>query len=965
MRKNFYAILFLFISFFVLGQVTISPSTFNVDQQITITVNLAQTSCNNIPTSTTKVYMHAGIGDDNNAFGFSVVGNWGQDNGIGLMTNNGNGTWSITITPSVYFGLNATQQANATKLGLVFRNATGTQEHKRPLTPSGCGDHIYNVGTFQLNLTAPLNNSTTILSPGGNLAVAANNTGGTANYVLRANGSVINTQNNVSSYSFTDTNIQANRIYELEVTQGTSTIRRNFSALINPGTLSQAKPSGLEDGINYLSGDATKAILQLNAPNKDFVYVAGSFNNWQPTSAHAMRRDPSTGLFWLELSGLVPGQIYTYQYWVVRQNPIAGSPALVKTADMYSYMVLSPFDDPWIPSASYPNLPAYPQGQEREVSVLQTGQTPYPWSQATLNFQKPDRDKLVIYEVLVRDFDANRNYQDLINRMDYFKNLGINAIQLMPVMEYEGNESWGYNTSFHLALDKFYGTETKFKELIDLCHQNGIAVILDVALNHAFGRNPGVRMWMNDPDGDGWGLPTSENPYFNTTARHSYSVGEDFNHQSAMTQYYTRRVIKRWIEDFKIDGFRWDLTKGFTQNCSGGDDACTNAYQQDRVDVLRAYADYSWSLDPNHYVIFEHLGSDGEEQQWANYRLNEGKGIMLWGEMWSQYKQLAQGFSTGADIGRMRSESRGFQTKMLIGYPESHDKDRMMYEAKTFGNAGGLAPVQNNLNNALYRMRALGALSLLVPGPKMVWHFGALGMDDSIFTCSNGTVNPEGDAIPGDCKLDTKPQPQWVNNWLANPNRAPIYNEWARMIDLKKSNPVFSRNSAVSPDGNLIRPRIYIWDDNLPSSQLKNVVIIANMSVAAQNINPSFPYTGTWVNLMDNSTINVTNTSATINLQPGEYRIYGNQPAVLSDEFTPIEKQLVELYPNPTKDIFALNRATQELYIYSMTGQLVKTFKGKYAENHVFNVQDLNSGIYLIKSIDASGAQFQTKLWKQ
>merc|ERR1711974_264125 len=103
--------------------------------------------------------------------------------------------------------------------------------------------------------------------------------------------------------------------------------------------------------------------------------------------------------------------------------------------------------------------------------------------------------------VLVRDFDANRNYQDLIDRLDYFKNLNVNAIQIMPVMEYEGNESWGYNTSFHMALDKYYATENKFKEFIDICHQNGIAVILDVALNHAFGRNPMQRMWMNDPDG--------------------------------------------------------------------------------------------------------------------------------------------------------------------------------------------------------------------------------------------------------------------------------------------------------------------------------------------------------------------------------------------------------------------------------------------------------------------------------
>ena len=156
----------------------------------------------------------------------------------------------------------------------------------------------------------------------------------------------------------------------------------------------------------------------------------------------------------------------------------------------------------------------------------------------------------------------------------------------MPVMEFEGNESWGYNTSFHMALDKFYGSEDKLKEFIDLCHQNGIAIILDVVLNHAFGRNPMVRMWMNDPENDGWGPPSSDNPYFNETPRHSYNVGDDFNHQSALTQEYTKRVIKHWVEDFNIDGLRWDLTKGFTQNCEN-DEGCTNSYQQDRVDILK------------------------------------------------------------------------------------------------------------------------------------------------------------------------------------------------------------------------------------------------------------------------------------------------------------------------------------------------------------------------------------------
>merc|ERR1712169_171632 len=129
----------------------------------------------------------------------------------------------------------------------------------------------------------------------------------------------------------------------------------------------------------------------------------------------------------------------------------------------------------------------------------------------------------------------------------------------------------------------------KLRELIDVCHQNGIAVILDLALNHAFGRNPMVRMWMDNPDGDGWGGPSSENPYFNVTATHTYSVGNDFDHSNPRTKDYTKRVIKHWVEEFHIDGFRWDLTKGFTQNCTSGNETCTNGYQQDRVDVLREY----------------------------------------------------------------------------------------------------------------------------------------------------------------------------------------------------------------------------------------------------------------------------------------------------------------------------------------------------------------------------------------
>ena len=536
----------------------------------------------------------------------------------------------------------------------------------------------------------------------------------------------------------------------------------------------------------------------------------------------------------------------------------------------------------------------------------------------------------------------------------------------MPVMEFEGNESWGYNTSYHMALDKFYGPKEKMKEFVDLCHQNGIAVILDIALNHAFGRNAMNRMWMNDPDGDGWGSPASDSPYFNMVATHSYSVGSDFNHQQSRTQNYTRRVVKQWIEEFKIDGFRWDLTKGFTQNATGSE-ANTNAYQQDRVDVLKNYADYTWSLDPTHYAIFEHLGSDNEEKEWANYRLSEtpSKGVMMWSEMTYAYAQLACGYATGADIYRIGSDAHsGFLGKRVMGYPESHDKERLLYTAMTTGNAAGAAPPFGNLNNALGRMSSIGATSLLIPGPKMIWHFADLGMQMSIYDCNNGTVNTESDPTPGDCKLYTKPQPQWVGNWLGVTERAKIYNDWSKMIALKVSEPVFEGSYSISPDGNNVKQRIYIFDNALPSTQLKNVVVLANFSVANLTIVPSFPYAGTWYNLMDNSSITVTDVNAPISINAGQFFVYGNKLSTLGNNEIEAAKAIT-LSPNPTSNNFTLSANTTKVEIYSITGQLVKSYKSNFSTESQFEISDLNNGIYLVKATDTNDRETTLKLVKQ
>ncbi|MFC4723278.1 alpha-amylase family glycosyl hydrolase [Geojedonia litorea] len=957
MNRTLLLILVLFTSFAYAQQQTVtysvSPSVFEETDNITLTFNGSSINESTWGVSGNALYLWSWSYDLNlsNLQDCPTNGTWANSNEANKLTYNaGNDTYTISFVPTTFYS-----RTGIGRIGFLIKAKDGTGDKKSQ-------DILVDVGAFQVSLTSPTQNSATILSSGGNLSISASNTGGNANYVLKANGSIINSQSNISSYAFTHNTITSNQFYELEVTQASTTITKSFSVLIDPGTISATLSGTFEDGINYDPSDPTKATLLLYANGKDFVYVAGSFNNWQPTSAYAMKRDFSrNGRYWLTLTGLTPGQIETFQYWAVDKTPVANSQKLVKVADPFSTLILNPFDDPEIASSgSYPNVPAYPTGGGNfEVTVLQTNQTSYNWQ--VTNFNKPKKEDLIIYEVLVRDFDADRNYQNLIDRIDYFKNLNINAIELMPIMEFEGNKSWGYNTAHHMALDKYYGTKDKLKELIDLCHQNGIAVILDLALNHAFGRNSLVRMWSNDPDGDGYGPPSTDNPYFNTSAKHSYSVGEDFNHQSARTKEYVKRVIKHWIQEFKIDGFRWDLTKGFTQNCTAGDDGCTNSYQADRVAVLKEYADYSWTIDPDHYVIFEHLGGDTEEQEWANYRLGEGKGIMMWSEMWNDYKNLAQGNASG--FSRMGHTAHGFTGKRTLGYPESHDKDRIMYEMVQFGNSGAGYDVRD-LNTALARMSTLGAVSIPIPGPKMIWHFADLGMDDSIWTCENGVVNSDYDGNgDGDCKLDTKPQPQWVENWLGDANRSQVRSDWARLINLKINEPVFEGDYNINSGG--LTPRIYVFDNSLSSSQLKNVVILANFGLSAANVTPDFPYTGTWYDLMDetgNTTLNVTNTTTPINIPAGGFKMYGNQSSTLA--VTEAQTNLFTIYPNPVKSSFKINAPVNTIKLYDITGKLVKTFEGNFSKQNDFDISELNQGLYLAKIENNNGQSSISKLIK-
>ena len=299
-----------------------------------------------------------------------------------------------------------------------------------------------------------------------------------------------------------------------------------MTSLFSINTISFDVPAGAKDGVTFLN-NGTSVIFNLYAPKKNSVSIIGDFNNWQVSAQYALKNSTDGTRWWIQIDNLDPNKEYAYQYYV------DGS---LRIADPYTEKVLDPDNDKYISSTTYPNLKAYPSGLTSGiVSTFWYNQPSYTWQ--STSFTRPDPKNLVIYEMLVRDFVATHDYKTIKDTLSYFSNLGVNAIELMPISEFEGNDSWGYNPNFYFAPDKYYGTKNDLKALIDACHAKGIAVIQDIVLNHSFGSSPMVQMYFTN------GAPSADNPWYNTVATHPYNVGFQFNHESAATKYFVKNVL--------------------------------------------------------------------------------------------------------------------------------------------------------------------------------------------------------------------------------------------------------------------------------------------------------------------------------------------------------------------------------------------------------------------------------------
>ncbi len=593
--------------------------------------------------------------------------------------------------------------------------------------------------------------------------------------------------------------------------------------------------------------------MVLYAPLKETVFAWGDFSDWELDLKYQAKRDASQNMFWIPIGGLTAGQEYAFQYYI-DEGIVVGDP--------YSEKVLHSNDDE-ISDATYPNLKRYPSKANGDyVSVLQTNKPEYVWQ--TTNYQRPASEDLVVYELLVRDFSVEGNYQTVIDSLDYLENLGINAIELMPVTEFSGNKSWGYNPNYYMAPDRSYGTEAKLKEFIDECHSRGIAVILDVVFNQSDQRFPYAWMWSNQTPGGEFAISV-ENPYFNQIAKHPFSVFYDFNHESADTRKYLDDANKFWLEEYKIDGYRFDLSKGFTQKESLGNQGLWDAYDVERVNTLKRMYDEIRTVDNSAYVILEHLGGNQEERDLGNY------GMMTWGIMHSQFKENVLGNSGNSDINRLDYKARGWNFPNFVGYAESHDEERLMVDALLYGQSSGNYNVRD-LNTALERVAAANALLMAVPGPKMLWQFGEIGYDYSINYCTDGTIS-------NDCRTGDKPVPV---NYFAQTPRKRLYHQMAEIHKLKTEHKLFSAsridNTGGSQLGNDLAKLVKItannYTDNPTTAEQSNALVLANMDVNPRTFTPAFHHTGTWYNHYSNTSFNVDDVNMTVTLEPGEFAVF-------------------------------------------------------------------------------------------
>ena len=852
---------------------------------------------------TGDVYAHIGV-ITNKSTGDSdwkyVVSGWEVNLPKAKLTRTSADKYQLSIPTDVRTYFAVPQNEKILKIAMVFRS--GAQVGGSYLEGKDVGGKDIFVTVYEQTLTAEITHPTSgsLFLPGENITVTGSALESDGLKLYLNNDLLHTTTTNSIEHSIVAP-LTGSHTLRLEAYNDLGTVDNEVTFFIHEPPVTQIMPNAWRFGVNPISDTEVAVVLQ--APHKEYVYLIGDFNNWEPRPEYQMFKDGE--LFWIVLDNLSPNEIYGYQYFIDGE---------LRLADPYTNLVLDPWNDKYISESVFPNLKDYPTGKtEGLVSLFETAPTAYVWQ--VEDFTTPPTKNMTFYEVLIRDFTTEGTINAVTEKLDYLQDLGVNAIELMPFNEFEGNDSWGYNPSFYFATDKAYGTPDDYKAFIDACHERGMAVIMDVVLNHSFSQSPLAQMYWEG------NKPAANNPWYNrehNMKNPDAQWGYDFNHESSYTEALVDSILSFWMSEYKIDGFRFDFTKGFT-NTYYGPSSWASEYDASRIAILKRMANEMWKRKSDAIAIFEHLSDNTEEKVLADH------GILLWGNLNHNFAEGVMGYNTGvkSDLSWGSYKKRGWSSPNLVTYMESHDEERVTYKAITYGDVSGNYSVKE-IPTALKRHEAAAVLLLSTPGPKLIWQFGELGYDVSI---DDGG------------RLGRKPV-LW--EYLDDPKRAKLRSVYKSMLDLRESEEPFSTSNFSLNVSSAVKTIELNHSDY-------NVRVVANLSLTPQEINVNFNQIGWWYNHFQNDSLNVIDQVVSITLAPGDYRLFSSKklsPFTSIDVITKAEQEIV-LFPNPVVKELNIDTSLEidKVVVYSMEG--VKCMEQLYSP--IINVGQLPAGHYIVQ----------------
>lgn len=901
---------------------------------------------------TGDVYAHTGVitTDSSSSSDWKHAPSWGDNDEKYKLTRVSGDLYYLIINDiSEYYGLNASEQVK--QLAFVFRASDNSREGKA----TGGKDILIDVHedgfamsflTSSSNLFSEANNKvdfTVYSTLDADIAIYINDVNSTP--VATGKGTKLTYKHTFSQGDYT--------VYATVSANGQTLTdkidlccRSNSQAVSYSGDLKQGAYANADGSVTFC----------LYAPKKSNVMLVGEWNDYKFTNTQMMNYQGDK-YFWYTVPAGIIDLNKEYAYWFIVDDNI-------HVGDPYAKLVLDPWNDKWINEFGevYPNLKEYPTKANGNfiISVFNAKADEYNWE--VTNFKAPKKDDLLIYELLFRDFarrevttiDANGvpttsqkmgTVATAMEYLDYLQELGVNAIELMPIQEFSGNNSWGYNPNLYFAPDKAYGTRDMYKKFIDECHKRGMAVILDVVFNHA-DNHPWCTMYWNS-SATPYAKPSSDNPFFNVDAPHNWSVFNDWKQENSHVQQYFCDVLKYWVETYKIDGFRFDLAKGMGASNSYANDYDASKYNSSRIAIMKKYTDAIKEANPNAYAIYEYFVDGSEENEMANY------GGLSWNKQTHNYANAASGYSSGSSFAGMNAYGK-------VGYMESHDEERVSYSASQSSETA-----IKSLSNRLKRLGSAAAFMIMNPGAKMIWQFGELGYDIS---------GGNGDTSEKDSPWGWADENSTTGDFKYSKARLGLYTSYKELMWIRR------HNSDLFDVANQFDTSKFSWsvsDANWSNGRfitLRNAAGTKEMVVA---MNPTtkkatFSYkfdkpNGTYyINSQSYASSGVAfdASASTITLPAHTYVVISNIENAMSG-VEDVEDGLVEakikVYPNPATDYVTVEgEDVNAVEIYSLAGTLMAREK---AENTI-NVSNLAKGTYIVKVISTEGVKVEKLIKK-